>query len=111
MQHRRVTALFVLGLGIGSLWAGWVMAQTGTAGRPGAQENAPAPGNEAASAVIVGVYDPTGQSPASISWPAYPASPPPGFHWQHSGRPGGAQGLSVGGWVLVRDGYTMPTIR
>ena len=49
-----------------------------------AQPSAPDP---AGAAATVHVDDPTGQSPAQISWQAYPAPPPPGFHWQHTGSP------------------------
>ena len=71
----------------------------------------------ASTPTMVGVYDPTGQSPQQISWPPYPADPPAGFHWQHSGSPAirldpstgqPAPGQFTGRWVLVRDGYTMP---
>ena len=74
----------------------------------------------ASAAVTVGVYDPSGQSPPTISWTPYPADPPAGFHWEHSGRPAAARdpktgqplpGQLTGGWVLVRDGYTMPKMR
>jgi hypothetical protein len=68
---------------------------------------------------VVSVYDPTGQSPQQIAWPPYPAEPPAGFHWQHSGSPAirldpstgqPLPGQFTGGWLLVRDGYTMPKI-
>jgi hypothetical protein len=70
-------------------------------------------------AVTVNVYGPTGQSPAQSTWQAYPAPPPPGFHWQHTGSPAiqvdpegrPLPGQSTGTWVLVRDGYRMPTMR
>lgn len=82
-----------------------------------AQQAAPDPAGGAA--VTVHVYDPTGQSPAQISWQAYPAPPPPGFHWQHSGSPTiqvDPQGRPLPGqftglWILVRDGYQMPMMR
>jgi len=77
------------------------------------------PGPTAAAAGTVNVYDPTGQSPAQISWQAYPAPPPPGFHWQHTGSPAiqvdpqgrPLPGQLTGTWILVRDGYRMPMIR
>jgi hypothetical protein len=84
----------------------------GCAGQPGPPD--PAGGG----AITVHVYDPTGQSPAEISWQAYPAAPP-GFHWQRSGSPAikvdpqgrPLPGQFTGTWVLVRDGYRMPTMR
>jgi hypothetical protein len=66
---------------------------------------------------MVSVYDPTGQSPLTIVWAPYPAPPPPGFHWQHSGRPAVLLDPKTreplpdewtGTWVLVRDGHAMP---
>jgi hypothetical protein len=85
----------------------------GCAGQPSAPDPA------AAATTTVHVYDPTGQSPAQISWQAYPAPPPPGFHWQHSGSPAiqvdpqgrPLPGQFTGTWVLVRDGYQMPMMR
>jgi len=68
----------------------------------------------------VAVYDPTRQSPAEMMWQPYPAPPPAGFHWQHTGSPtvkvdpATGQPLSgqpVGSWILVRDGYSMPKVR
>ena len=81
-----------------------------------AQPSAPDPSGAAAT---VHVYDPTGQSPAQISWQAYPAPPPLGFHWQHSGSPAikvdpqgrPLPGPFTGTWLLVRDGYRMPTMK
>lgn len=70
--------------------------------------------------VAIGVYDPTGQSPNTMTWLPYPAAPPPRFHWQHSGSPAvrldptigqPLPGQWAGAWVLVRDGYTMPKMR
>jgi len=79
----------------------------------------PSPSPAAGPVTTVDVYDPTGESPAQISWQAYPAQPPPGFHWQHSGSPAiqlDAQGRPLpgqltGAWILVRDGYQMPTMK
>ena len=79
----------------------------------------PAPDPAGAAPITVHVYDPTGQSPAQISWQAYPAPPPPGFHWQHSGSPAikvdpqgrPLPGQFTGTWILVRDGYRMPTMK
>jgi len=68
----------------------------------------------------VAVYDPTRQSPAEMMWQPYPASPPAGFHWQHTGSPAvkvdpatgqPLSGQPVGSWILVRDGYSMPKVR
>lgn len=72
-----------------------------------------------AAAITVHVYDPTGQSPAQMSWQAYPAPPPPGFHWQHTGSPAiqvdpqgrPLPGQFTGTWILVRDGHQMPTMK
>src|SRR5262245_60506418 len=47
---------------------------------------APQPHEPQTQQVTIGVYDPTGKSPTSIQWAPYPAPPPTGFHWQHSGR-------------------------
>jgi len=77
------------------------------------------PNPSGGAATTVHVYDPTGQSPAQISWQAYPATPPPGFHWQHSGSPAiqvdpegrPLPGQFTGTWVLVRDGYRMPMMK
>ena len=70
-------------------------------------------------AALVPVWDPTGASSSEIAWPPYPATPPPGFHWQHTGSPAikldPATGRSLPGqlgrWILVRDGYRMPTMK
>ena len=68
----------------------------------------------------VAVFDPTKQSPSEMVWQPYPAAPPVGFHWQHTGSlaikldPATGQPLSgqrVGSWILVRDGYSMPKVR
>ena len=73
-----------------------------------------------ATTTTVGVYDPTGQSPQEIQWQPYPATPPPGFHWQRTGGPAvqadpttghPLPGEFIGGWVLVRDGSVMPQIK
>ena len=81
-----------------------------------AQQGTPDP---AGAATTVHVYDPTGQSPAEISWQVYPAPPPTGFHWQHTGSPAiqvdpqgrPLPGQFTGTWILVRDGYQMPMMR
>jgi hypothetical protein len=53
-------------------------------------------------------------------WQPYPAPPPAGFHWQHTGSPAikldpttgqPLPGQRVGSWILVRDGYSMPKVR
>ena len=70
--------------------------------------------------IRVAVFDPTGRSPAEMRWQPYPAPPPAGFHWQHTGstalkvdpatgRP--LPGQPGGSWILVRDGYSMPKVR
>ena len=90
-----------------------VILVSGCAGRPATWDSA------GSTATTVHVYDPTGQSPAQISWQAYPAPPPPGFHWQHTGSPAiqvdpqgrPLPGQNTGAWILVRDGYQMPSIK
>ena len=103
------------------LLSGCAIAQAVSPGAAGAAEGVPSDQSEPPpGGVTVGVYDPAGQSPPTISWPPYPAPPPPGFHWQHSGSPAikldpaTRQPLPdqwTGAWVLVRDGYTMPKMR
>jgi len=70
--------------------------------------------------IPVAIYDPTKQSPSEMMWQPYPASPPAGFHWQHTGSPSikldpstgqPLSGQGVGSWILVRDGYSMPKVR
>ena len=70
--------------------------------------------------IPVAVFDPTKQSPSEMVWQPYPAPPPPGFHWQHTGSPAikldpttgqPLPGQRVGSWILVRDGYSMPKVR
>ena len=86
---------------------------------PGCAAQPGPPDPAGAAAATVHVYDPTGQSPAEISWQAYPAAPPPGFHWQHTGSPAiqvdpqgrPLPGQFTGTWILVRDGYRMPAMR
>ena len=89
-------------------------------GALGAASDVGGEGTAVPGSVVIGIYDPTGESPASISWPPYPAAPPSGFHWQHSGSPPvrwdprtgqPVPGQRRGKWVLVRDGYTMPTMQ
>jgi len=71
-------------------------------------------------AIPVAVFDPTKQSPSEMLWQPYPAPPPAGFHWQHTGSPAikldpttgqPLPGQRVGSWILVRDGYSMPKVR
>ena len=71
-------------------------------------------------ATLVPIWDPTGAVPAEIVWPPHPATPPPGFHWQHTGSPAvkvdpatgqPLPGQFVGRWILVRDGHRMPTMK
>ena len=73
-----------------------------------------------AQEIPVAVYDPTKQSPSEMVWQPYPAPPPAGFHWQHTGSlaikldPTTGQplpGQRAGSWILVRDGYSMPKVR
>ena len=86
---------------------------------PGCAAQPTAPGPAGGAATTVHVYDPTSRSPAQISWQAYPAPPPPGFHWQHTGSPAiqvdpqgrPLPGQNTGTWILVRDGYQMPTMK
>jgi len=70
--------------------------------------------------IPVAVFDPTKQSPSEMLWQPYPAPPPAGFHWQHTGSPAikldpatgrPLPGQRVGSWILVRDGYSMPKVR
>ena len=70
--------------------------------------------------IPVAVFDPTRQSPSEMRWPPYPAPPPAGFHWQHTGSPAirvdpttgqPRPGPGAGSWILVRDGYSMPKVR
>ena len=70
--------------------------------------------------IPVAVFDPTRQSPSEMLWQPYPAPPPAGFHWQHTGSPAikldPATGQPLpdqraGSWILVRDGYSMPKVR
>jgi hypothetical protein len=70
--------------------------------------------------IPVAVFDPTRQSPAEMMWQPYPAPPPAGFHWQHTGSPAlkldpatgrPLPGQPAGSWILVRDGYSMPKVR
>ena len=70
--------------------------------------------------VPVAVFDPTKQSPSEMLWQPYPAPPPAGFHWQHTGSPAikldpatgqPLPGQRAGSWILVRDGYSMPKVR
>jgi hypothetical protein len=86
---------------------------------PGCAAQSATPDPAGGPVTTVHVYDPTGQSPAQISWQPYPASPPPGFHWQHTGSPAiqvdpqgrPLPGQFTGTWILVRDGYQMPKMR
>src|SRR5262249_5535200 len=96
-----------------------------TAAETGAQRERPSPGAARGSATKPegpqgGVYDPTSHPPAEMMWQPYPASPPAGFHWQHTGSPAvkvdpatgqPLSGQPVGSWILVRDGYSMPKVR
>lgn len=70
--------------------------------------------------IPVAVYDPTKPSPSEMMWQPYPATPPAGFHWQHTGSPAikldpstgqPFPGQPIGSWILVRDGYSMPKVR
>ena len=70
--------------------------------------------------IPVAVFDPTKQSPTEMMWQPYPAPPPAGFHWQHTGSPAlkvdpttgrPLPGQPAGSWILVRDGYSMPKVR
>jgi hypothetical protein len=70
--------------------------------------------------IPVAVFDPTRQSPSEMLWQPYPAPPPTGFHWQHTGSPAikldpatgqPLPGQRAGSWILVRDGYSMPKVR
>jgi hypothetical protein len=89
-------------------------------GRGASESGVKQQGEPQAGTVSIGIYDPTGQSPDTMTWLSYPAAPPSGFHWQHSGSPAirldpttgqPLAGQSTGTWVLVRDGYTMPKMR
>ena len=96
-----------------------------TAAETGAQPERASPGAAHGSDMKpqethVAVYDPTRQSPAEMMWQPYPAPPPAGFHWQHTGSPAvkvdpatgqPLSGQPVGSWILVRDGYSMPKVR
>jgi hypothetical protein len=103
---RWVLAVLSSGLALGAIALGCA-AQT------------PTPGSAGGAATTVHVYDPTARSPAQISWQAYPAPPPAGFHWQHTGSPAiqvdpqgrPLPGQNTGSWILVRDGYDMPTMK
>lgn len=107
-----------------SMTTRWVLAALSSglalaALAPGCAAQPATPGSAGGAATTVHVYDPTSQSPAQISWQAYPAPPPPGFHWQHTGSPAiqvdpqgrPLPGQMTGAWILVRDGYNMPTIK
>ena len=92
-----------------------VFAQLGSTGPRGAQ-GSPMQAQE----IPVAIFDPTRQSPAEMMWQPYPAPPPPGFHWQHTGSPAvkldpttgqPRPGQPTGSWILVRDGYSMPKVR
>ena len=104
-------ALATLSLGLALIFSLGALV-SGCAAQPGAPD-------PAGSTATVSVYDPTGQSPAQISWQAYPAPPPTGFHWQHTGSPAiqvdpqgrPVPGQMTGAWILVRDGYRMPAMR
>jgi len=108
-----VTAGFVL----------WPLAVVPAHGGDGGRNHESVPSGQDATPAgpaTVGVGDPTGQSPPTISWLPYPAAPLPGFHWRHSGSPAirldptTRQPLPdqwTGAWVLVRDGYTMPKMQ
>ena len=94
--------------GLCGLWTAVCVAGPGS-GEPGS-----------GISTLVSVYDPTGQSPAQIAWPPYPATPPTGYHWEDTGSPAividpasgqPVPGRPTGGWILVRDGYSMPRIR
>ena len=98
------------------LWIGAETAAQLRVGSPSAAQGSPMQTQE----IPVAVFDPTKQSPAEMMWQPYPAPPPAGFHWQHTGSPAikldpttsqPLPGQHVGSWILVRDGYSMPKVR
>jgi hypothetical protein len=98
------------------LWIGAETAAQVRVGGPSAAPGSPMQTQE----IPVAVFDPTKQSPSEMVWQPYPAPPPAGFHWQHTGSPAikldpttsqPLPGQHVGSWILVRDGYSMPKVR
>ncbi len=117
---RRSTTITGLAFGF-ALQTAFLVIATETIAQLECASPAGAHGSEMKTQEIpVAVYDPTRQSPAEMRWPPYPAPPPAGFHWQHTGNPAikvdpatgqPLPGQPVGSWILVRDGYSMPKMR
>jgi len=101
--------------------AAFLWTDVGTTAQPNGGSPSGAQGSQMQSQDIpVAVFDPTKQSPSEMMWQPYPASPPAGFHWQHTGSPAikldpatgqPRPGQLAGSWILVRDGYSMPKVR